>query len=369
MLRIAVIAACFLAVALCFIGYHLSLPLPSAPSDMAEFNILRESEVTADSQALAAFADAIRPYIERGTPVPESLFEAHYTDIGPQRMLDVLDQSPTCHVEAHNLGRVVFRHAGDLASSLAICTTQCSEGCIHGALMELFHAPDIASDPSLASMTPDIASQMAQTCKNPTLLRFMSTPNCYHAIGHVLDALAENDIPTAVGLCDFVFASTSPAAQYFCATGAYMQQDLVIPTTGLDAKGEVALCASNKYPAACYRFQLYRIFDSARGYIAANEFCDTLSGAQRLGCFNGIGSDWFRLIQHEPASLDAVCGTGTDEDKRMCLEGVLQLLNVYYPGKAMEACDLYAGSSTLCSNAAQHRNFDLGRDFSLYVAE
>lgn len=337
-----------------------------APTDFAGMEVSHAPVVHSyDPAAFAAFKRIVAPYLERGTDIPESIFEADYASDTPQLMIDALNADPTCHVAAHNLGRVIYRHTRDLVSSLAICGTKCAEGCVHGVLLELFHAPSNDADPSPASLTPALKREIAATCRSTEITRFIGVANCFHAIGHVLAALANNDVSQAIGLCDAIYSTD--AARYFCATGVYMQREVELGPGALRS-GRVEPCAGNGYPAACYRFQLFGIFNGAHGYAEASAYCATLVGSQRLGCFNGVGADWYRLLVIDPGGLDALCGTGDADDQRMCLEGALELLRVYYPASADHACLGYtAGSVSDCKEAAAHQNFDLSRDLSRYV--
>ena len=130
----------------------------------------------------------------------------------------------------------------------------------------------------------------------------------------------------------------------------------------------VESCANNAYSAACYRFYLYGAFhENADPIQKTNAYCATLTSAQRLGCFNGVGADWYYLIYRQPAAINALCSVGDASDIRMCMEGALELLNVYYPGESKKVCAAYTGDSAQCTAAARYRNFDMRRDLTLYL--
>src|SRR3569832_302282 len=148
------------------------------------------STATSSPQALA-FERAVAPYTERGVEVPRSIFESHYSNLGTNLMIDVLYQDPLCHVAAHELGRVIYAHTQNIVDSLAICQNKCADGCIHGALLELYHAPEGPNDPNPSALTPKDTAALAATCDNAAITKVTGTANCYHAIGPVLDAFAE----------------------------------------------------------------------------------------------------------------------------------------------------------------------------------
>lgn len=298
--------------------------------------------------------------------MPMSFYEDSYDTYGARTIIDVLDEDPLCHVQAHNLGRVIYKRTADLVSSLAVCQNKCNQGCLHGVLMEMFNAPFDGSVPSADALTPKQQKQIAHTCSDGRILKYTEIGNCYHAIGHVIASLANNDTEQAVLLCKTTFSTKGPGAIFYCATGVYMQYDLVASAQNL---GSVDLaCDKSSYPAACYRFQLYHLFRFPLEYRKAVAFCETLNGTMRRGCFNGLGADAYSMVYRNPAFLNQLCGIGDDMDKRMCVEGVFALMNVYQPATSANVCKYYTvGDSAMCRSAAKLKNFSMSFDWSIYT--
>jgi hypothetical protein len=333
--------------------YALSAPEPTDPvseQKMQEFkNIL-------------AFVPSLPDKL-----IPESVFEDSYNTIGPELMLDVLNENPACHDEAHNLGRVIYAHTQDLGESLAICQSKCTDGCIHGVLLGMFNAPLNTDDPSPQELTPATQSEIADTCKNSEILKYVNIGDCYHAVGHVLDALSEDQIPTAIGLCQSIFKNAGPGAIYYCATGVYMQggidDDVAASTTD-----KLYPCDVNAYPAACYRYTLDYLFNLPDQYQEATALCLSLQGDQQHGCFHGLGFNSYSMVYNDPSSLSQLCGSGDAIDKQMCMEGALDILYEFYPTLDASICDQFTGGDkSICVEASAVKNTGMNRDFALYM--
>lgn len=303
-------------------------------------------------------------------------FRSYYDIYGPNVMLDVLNENTSCHSQAHNLGRVIYEHSQDLAASVLICQNKCSEGCIHGVFMGMFETEKNNLDThkegddhvTTKDLSPMLQSKITHTCEKSEITRFMGVGNCYHAIGHAVASLANYDIPAALDLCN-LFNDYGIGAIYYCATGVYMERDVTLGKHDADMKGEPLYpCDTSVYPAACYRYKLRRIFSLPREYKKAEDICLGLTGSQRKGCFHGLGFGSQKLVYDDPKSLNVLCGGGDTEDKRMCIEGVFGLINVYDKKRSLRACSFYtAGEKAVCFEASTIANFGMERDFERYM--
>jgi|GEM_PF-2143520 len=356
---------------------HISSALVPPQNEMDEWMSPTSTEATQYDLATSTkalikqFRESIQPYLsKRDALVPMSVYEKDYATYGPDIMIDALNRDRFCHAQAHNLGRVIYAHVGNLADSLAICESKCTDGCIHGVLMGMFHAPISADDPTVQEITPALSAQIADTCTNPDIIQYTGIGNCYHAIGHVLASLVDEEVPQALSLCKSIFgAKYGEGAVYYCATGVYMQQSIASSEDTLaSSTRQLAQCTSNLYPAACYRYNLHTAFNLPSEYQKATAFCLSLAGSQQQGCFHGLGFGAYKMVYQNPASLNVLCGTGTDIDKQMCIEGALGLISTSDKGFANSACELYTeGDRTMCMKAATIQNFGMNRDFDLYM--
>src|SRR5262249_12732865 len=75
--------------------------------------------------------EAERPTIE--------LVEKYLPLVGASALLDVLEDTyPTCHGQAHDLGKALFITSHDLGAALRTCGARCTSGCMHGAVAAAF---------------------------------------------------------------------------------------------------------------------------------------------------------------------------------------------------------------------------------------
>jgi hypothetical protein len=359
------------------VNSHNSLGVLSSQNEMDQWMSPTSTESSsyatapATRSAMQAFSQSIQPYLsKRDSLVPMSVYEKDYDVYGPNVMIDALNSDKFCHAQAHNLGRVIYEHTQNLADSLAICQSKCTDGCIHGVLMGMFHTPVSLGDPTPQEITPTLSAQIADTCTNPDIIKYTGIGNCYHAIGHVLASLVDEDIPQAIGLCQSIFQKKyGIGAMYYCATGVYMQESIV----STDAPAALATqslepCASNLYPAACYRYNLRKLFHLPDQYKEASQFCMSLTGSQQAGCFHGLGFASYKIVYHNPLTLNQLCGSGSDVDKQLCIEGALGIISVSNRTFNSTVCNIYtAGSSSLCEAALTIQNFGMNRDFALYT--
>jgi hypothetical protein len=364
-----------LAGELCFYGFRYvvyppSVDIPQLSDDMSSFSSTTVPTSPEIAQKKQEFRDILRAIpLQKDGQIPINIFEDNYSTIGPDIMIDVLDEIPLCHAQAHNLGRVIYEHTKDLGTATAMCQAKCADGCIHGVLMGMFHAPVSKYDPSPQEITPALKQEIANACDTSEITRYTGHGNCFHAVGHAIAALVYEDVPKSLDLCNTIYKTHGLGALYYCATGVYMQEDI---TAGVDdaKSGDRGLypCDTAAYPAACYRYKMHRLFNLPAQYAQAIQLCLSLSGTQQAGCFHGLGFAAYSMVYRDPAMLNLLCGSGDALDKRMCLEGVLPYINVANPDISKAACAAYtAGDATMCTAASSLANFSLKRDFTLYT--
>jgi hypothetical protein len=321
-----------------------------------------------------SFRKIIAPY-PGGHSIPIEIFEQNYATIGPEAMVEVLDERPLCHPEGHNLGRVIYEHTKDLTTATLLCKNSCSAGCIHGVLLGLIASQiknlPANADPGVAELTPALKNKLAHMCERSEITKYTGEGNCYHAMGHVLDVLADENIPEALKLCQ-IYAPKGSGAVYYCATGVYMQFALNMGENDWKSSGSILYpCNTGDYPAACYRYVIddieKRMGSKYTGPQSIATMCESLKEPDRSGCFHGLGFALYRLVLHDPKNLNIVCGMGTDADKRMCIEGTLGMAFVVEPDLKNTVCDTYtAGGKKLCKES-RVGNFSMQRDFSRYA--
>lgn len=261
--------------------------------------------------------------------------EYYYDILGPDVMLDVLEENPNCHLKAHNLGRLIYiRNERNLTKALEITGTRCTEAAFHGVLMQVFK--DFGGNPDELSgehvdekAFSDIAVQL---CDREDIKNDIGIASCMHTVGHAFMFLVNNDIARGLQLCE---AFPQNEHRYFCASGVFMQREKTVGRKDATVSARFP-CDSFDHPAACYRYKLRDVFPS-QNYSDAQRLCTSLpNGPERNGCFHGLGFTYMYNVENNPRDLEAICTSDDDVDKRMCVEGAIARFRIYNEVAAAE---------------------------------
>lgn len=293
---------------------------------------------------------------------------------------------PTCHDEAHDLGKLIFAKLRDVGASLESCADACASGCMHGVLMQLFtdsaslggaehqHLAESSTTGSehqhSAQVTPaDVAARIPTFCERSELTRMYSPGDCAHGVGHAAMFLSKYDIPAGIDLCE---RFPTHALRYYCATGAYMEYRSS-PRSRADypIHGGLHPCEKALYPAACFRYVMtntIRWHYAKRGTLETLQLqCAGLSGKFRLGCFHGIGNAHVGRIARGVITVAELCSFGSREDQTACVEGPMERLGKFTPAVAVERCEsLTDWRRGVCQAAAARKMYDMEKSFALY---
>lgn len=301
-----------------------------------------------------------------------SLFEKHIDVIGANGVLDSIETLwPKCHAEAHDLGKVIFEKVKNVGLGLRICADGCYSGCMHGVLMEAFTGLSDPNDPDGHIDPAKLAALMDQICYNTESMQSSySEGDCAHGIGHALMVLADYEIADSMKYCD---EFDTDAMRYYCASGAYMEY-----VTENDAEDSTARkhalypCNEGKYPAACTRYKMVhvirRLVKKQSDVQKMMRSCNQLKGPIRLACYHGAGNGFMGFIAGGAITLLDVCGTGTDDERYVCIEGAMERMAKYHPDRAKEVCAGVQGADkTTCEQAVRNGMYNMEKDFRLYV--
>lgn len=287
----------------------------------------------------------------------------------------VTEMNPTCHDEAHDLGKVIYEKTQDIGEALDICQDACYSGCMHGVLMEVFTEGSGQTDDGVSPYVPaehvqidDVKDRISTICDKTVATGLYKAGDCAHGIGHGLMYLADYDIPRALALCDTF--DTYPM-RYYCATGAYMEyveRGPKIPPTGAT---QFYPCDVSAYPAACFRYEMPHVVATAYqqkdGFHQLIADCEAMDGNTRLGCFHGLGNANMPYVRSKAATLSQVCSYGNHDDQYVCVEGVMERFAKYFPDEAPAACGTVDGwEKDLCNQAVAHGMYDVTKSFDLY---
>ncbi len=314
-----------------------------------------------------------------------ALYETFLPRIGANGLRESIQAVyPTCHDEAHDLGKLIFARLRDVGASLESCADACASGCMHGVLMALFtdsasagaseyqhSAQRTGSEHQHAAQvtSADVAAMIPTFCGNPALARMYSPGDCAHGVGHAAMFLSKYDIPAGIALCE---RFPIHALRYYCATGAYMEYR-ISPRSRSDypIHGALHPCDKALYPAACFRYVMtntIRWHYAKRGTLEMLEReCEGLSEKYRLGCFHGIGNAHVSRIARGAITLVEVCGSGSRNDQTACVEGAMERLGKFTPAVAVERCEsLTDWRRGVCQAAVTRKMYDMEKSFALY---
>lgn len=285
-------------------------------------------------------------------------------------MLDILDENTFCHSEAHNLGRVIFRHLNDLPKSLVLCGYRCTMGCMHGVFMQLFqnyeHADNLSKNifgEHAAIRIGSLSEIVPNFCNKSEVKKFIYLGNCYHALGHALLFASDYNISKGLEYCRLL---DGQAPIYYCAAGVYMEYNLMPEVAGQN-KFEIYPCNTNQFPAACYRYKVLRLFKDGKNLREIKNFCLGLEMPQKLGCFHGIGYAYQYYISSHPESIKKICSGGNLEDEKMCIDGAIQLVAIYNKNASINACNYVEEKLyKYCLQEADYSTFNINKPLDLY---
>lgn len=336
------------------------------PATDSLLNIPLERTVLARKEFVRAYRTADR--LHAG-----ALYEQFLPRIGANGIREgIRTVYPSCHDEAHDLGKLIFARLRDVGASLESCADACASGCMHGVLMEFFtegRAMDSSSHHHSSQLTAgQVGAQIPTFCDSPALTRMYSPGDCAHGVGHAAMFLSKYDIPAAIDLCE---RFPSYPLRYYCATGAYMEYRLVRTPGDYAVHGGLYPCSSSPYPAACFRYVMtntVRWQYSEGGPIETlQRKCAELKGKYRLGCFHGIGNALVGRIALGRLTVADVCGFGGRDDQTVCVEGAMERLGKFTPVVAAKRCDaLTDWRRGICQAAASRKMYDMKKSFAMY---
>ena len=284
--------------------------------------------------------EEINNQFDRQLDFPIEIAERDYDLIGPQAMLGILEGDQPCHRKSHSIGRIAYRRTKDVGEAIHICGKRCSGGCFHGVMRELYHVPlneefdgvsgidaihHLASGDLLA-----LRGGLRAFCSNASITgqfeMTSSSPRYFHGVGHILAYIHGYDLPQTLDDCRVLFEEYGDSAVYYCASGAYMEHDDKFGD--FHSNDTLFPCNSSlDHPSACYVLKLKRVFSMPRLPSEIASVCLNLSGAQRSGCFFGMGRAVGETDSLMPFGLANACNFGNSSDNQMCLWGESEILS------------------------------------------
>jgi len=286
-----------------------------------------------------------------------ALFEKYLPLVGASALLDVFEETyPTCHGQAHDLGKVLFVTSQDLGATLRVCGTRCTSGCMHGAMGAAFGNSTLAA----------ITAQMNTFCEHGEIARLHKPGNCAYAFGHAFMFVTSGDVRQSVGAC---LGFANEGMQYYCATGVFMEKIITGPPPATPPPSLHYPCDEEMlFPTACYRYKAVQLLDRLGNSARLTRECLQLKAPQRRGCFHGLGHAMTEEVFIDPARLAPLCRHGILTDRIVCIEGAIEKLAEYDEGRARTACaSLGDDLRPVCEQAVVDKMYSLTKaTFALY---
>jgi len=297
------------------------------------------------------------------------LYERWIDVIGANGLVASVEYArPSCHDEAHDLGKLIYEMLGDIGYALRTCEDACYSACMHGVLMEAFKEVGSTKDDHVDLET--IAAKIPTLCDSEDFSAMYKPGDCAHGTGHAFMYLSSYNIGDALDICGHF---ETDAMQYYCTTGAYMEYVTTHDRRDSTSKSLFYPCDVYNYSAGCFRYKLVHVF--RRHYQNKGEFfeiveqCLELNGSHRRGCFHGIGNSHMAQIAFGKITFADVCKYGDATDQYVCIEGAIERMSKYYPKEALENCELLDGwQYDLCITGAKNKMYPLNKSFEYYIS-
>ncbi len=266
------------------------------------------------------------------------------------------------HAIAHDLGRFAYQAYGyDITLTLAECSYDVFQGCLHGALQFFFD--DVAAQGGELDQ-----ATMRSTCAgSQTDFEIYA---CLHGVGHGVMLYTNYKLHESLDLCALL---EGWYAQESCYGGVYMENvvgyaDSLSPTAAgghhghgghdepptfwVDPDVPEYPCnvVDDRYGDACWRMQTSLILRFNGGdFRATSEVCEEKAGKFRLACFNSVGRDAAPYTNRDPLRMSQHCSYGDAAAQRSCVEG-------FSAGEVLQNNDPDAGFVLCGKLPVQHKD-------------
>lgn len=234
------------------------------------------------------------------------------------------------HNMAHSLGHFAFQvHGYDIKETLANCSYEIFQGCLHGALQA--HFSDVAS--TGGTVDQDDVRDLCDGATNQ-----FETYACVHGVGHGVTLYTNYDRDESLRLCDGL---PNRFGRESCYGGVFMEnvvgyfgslQPLQAhhghqihdepPTYWVDPADLAYPCnaVDDAHGAACWGMQTSLILHfNGRSFAGASAICDDQT-TFRLNCFRSVGRDAAAHSQYAAPAMARNC-IGEGDDLSACVKG------------------------------------------------
>ena len=294
--------------------------------------------------------DFKREYFEAAIPERQVAVAEKYYDLYPlPTLLKAIEDRysyTACHIQAHAIGRVVYRHDPNFADAVQKCGGSCTYGCFHGVQMEMFQTDSdtlggVIDEETPEAYTAHILSIAKDICTKPEVQSVVRLRQCVHGLGHLFLYNANGDLKAATDQCNSLFDENGARS---CRTGAFMEQIFTVTTTSPKYLMSTQPC--DAYPGdeyICYRYKAYSWIYIYGSIEKALQSCDAL-GSRMLDCIAGVGSAAATPdLLATNAGIEKMCGSVTGSKRNACEAGAyLSIINLNGGDDSEHICDMVA---------------------------
>ncbi len=282
------------------------------------------------SSSASEFRSLVKKYEERlPQEIPIDVVEDYYERIGPEVMLNILDENPFCHEQGHTLGRVIFERTGDFEKAMDICGLHCGQGCFHGIITAMLNNQTDDIHKITSENSSDFKNFVLDFCSIAESSNQVSRGTCYHGLGHAFMILANDNLSAAIEACT---SFSEFWDGFYCAGGVYMQYYM-----DFGSDGQPYPCLESPYPAACFRYKFTYTHRSPLLLTKQMQTCMNLTRSYQLACLYGVGHGYENFVRSGAIDIHDLCA-GDKEQVQMCLDGVIISVSFYDKQKAISLC-------------------------------
>lgn len=239
---------------------------------------------------------------------------------------------------------------------------------MHGVLMEAITTKGWTESSGFdVVVLRHLVSPLCST--NPVLTKAYSPGDCAHGVGHALTVVANYHIQDALRGCELF---DDEKAEYYCATGVYMEYVNVSDGSDSQSKSLLYPCDEFSFPAACARYKMVHVvrrhYQVGRSLEDLKEQCRQFQPQIRLGCFHGLGNAHVPHLAKDLVSLNQVCAGLAKNEEIVCIDGAIERLAKYHEPRALEVCQNYHEKETTnCLSAVRNKMYNMEKDLRLYL--
>lgn len=325
---------------------------------------VNKNPISTRAQDIKAFKQINFEFSQREIPI--RTINNYYDLLGPKELLNIVNEDFRCHMKGHNIGRVIYQRNKNIEQSMQICSSSCTFGCLHGVLFEIFESRMKSKGITLTDHIDieQVKIVMNDICNDAKKSSGVNGyGSCVHGLGHALIGLTNDSIALALPYCDNF---KEPKWIFYCSTGLYMQYFIDKKEDEISQPFNYP-CGNFSFPAACYRYKIDSIFKQTDYQEAIKECLGIVDKNEQHGCFNGIGFAFSQSVQKNQIDLETLCKNGDETDKRLCIEGAIEVITTFDRDKSIDICKkLSSDSRTICQNAVGN-NWEKKNQLDYYV--